>query len=893
MLSKRLFEDLHRYSFSLISALLFCLVVTGATAQTVTVTGEQKRWHPITITLDGPQASESGSPNPFLDYRFEVVFSLAEVSITVPGYFAADGNAAETSATSGNKWRAHFVPPLAGSWTFRTSFRQGTDVALSTDPNAGNPVDQYNDIFNSLNVAETDKGTDDFRGRGILRYTGEHYLQYDNGDYFIKGGADSPENFLAYEEFDGTYNNGGTNFIKSYSDHVQDWNEGDPSWQNGKGKGIIGALNYLASEGMNSVYFITMNINGDGQDVWPYTSPGERVRFDVSKLDQWNMVFDHMDANNIMLHVLTQETENELLLDGGNLGRQRKAYFRELVARFSYHAALTWNLGEENDENTDAQRKAFADYIRDLDPYDHPIVLHTFPGRWNSVYTPLLGYPSFEGPSLQVGKPEDTHSVTLDWVTKSAANGRKWYVCMDEAGPWQDGVTPDGNQANHDTNRKEVLWGNLMAGGGGVEWYFGFQHPENDVNAEDWRSRDAFWDYTRHALHFFHTYLPFHEMTSQDNLSSNANSYVYAKPNEVYAVYLKNGGTTNLNLSGSNKTYTVKWFNPRTGGSLLNGSVSEVTGSGTVSIGNPPSQQSQDWVALLEEKVNVSFGDVTSDGQISALDASLILQHTIGLIVLPGNLTSIADVSGNNNISAFDGAMVLQYVVSLINCFPADPACSGKRAPTQRNSPALTWSTEHTTTGAVLTLGLSEDEEPFNAVDLSLVIDNVQLAMNQFEHSFPDDWYVSFNETANGLKIAAAGLTPASAKSLIKLKVTSTGELSQRSPVEAYLSVDESPVTSAFAPQLSDSPTTYALSSNYPNPFNPETTITYSIANENRVLLEVFDLTGRSVATLVDAFQPAGQYTVRFDASTLPSGVYLYRIEAGNFQQINKMTLLR
>ena len=71
------------------------------------------------------------------------------------------------------------------------------------------------------------------------------------------------------------------------------------------------------------------------------------------------------------------------------------------MARFGYHHAITWNLGEENDENTDAQRKSFAGYIRSLDPYDHPIVIHTYPNQYDQVFNPLLGNPNFEGASLQ------------------------------------------------------------------------------------------------------------------------------------------------------------------------------------------------------------------------------------------------------------------------------------------------------------------------------------------------------------------------------------------------------------------------------------------------------------------------------------------------------------
>ncbi len=61
--------------------------------------------------------------------------------------------------------------------------------------------------------------------------------------------------------------------LKTWSAHQQDFNTGDPTWMNGKGSEIIGAVNYLAEQGVNSQYMLLMNVNGDGKDVWPWTDP--------------------------------------------------------------------------------------------------------------------------------------------------------------------------------------------------------------------------------------------------------------------------------------------------------------------------------------------------------------------------------------------------------------------------------------------------------------------------------------------------------------------------------------------------------------------------------------------------------------------------------------------
>ncbi|MDP1995198.1 MAG: sugar-binding protein [Ignavibacteria bacterium] len=85
----------------------------------------------------------------------------------------------------------------------------------------------------------------------------------------------------------------------------------------------------------------------------------------------------------------------------------------------------------------------------------------------------------------------------------------------------------------------------------------------------------------------------------------------------------------------------------------------------------------------------------------------------------------------------------------------------------------------------------------------------------------------------------------------------------------------------------------FNLAQNYPNPFNPSTKISYALQNPELVTLRVFDVLGREVATLVNQYQSAGNHTVSFDANSLASGMYFYKLEAGSFQSIKKMMLLK
>src|SRR5262249_5770128 len=88
-------------------------------------------------------------------------------------------------------------------------------------------------------------------------------------------------------------------------------------------------------------------------------------------------------------------------------------------------------------------------------------------------------------------------------------------------------------------------------------------------------------------------------------------------------------------------------------------------------------------------------------------------------------------------------------------------------------------------------------------------------------------------------------------------------------------------------------PQSFNLSQNYPNPFNPTTAITYQLSAVSQVSLRVFDILGQEVATLVNEQKQPGTYSVAWDASDVSSGVYLYRLQTGNFTETKKLVLLK
>jgi len=322
----------------------------------------------------------------------------------------------------------------------------------------------------------------------------------------------------------------------------------------------------------------------------------------------------------MMMHVVTQETENERMLDDGDTGFLRKLYYGELIARFSHHPALVWNLGEENgpaslspNGQTSQQQKAMANYIHDHDPYGHAVQIHTHSTRASKdeLLPPLLGHPTLDGLSFQVNQPEDVHTEIVKWRRKADTAGRPWLISMDEIGSWHTGAVTDAEDPMRDSLRRHVLWGALTAGASGVEWYFGAKHPHNDLNSEDWRQRANLWRQTRRALDLFEDYLPYWEMQPSDDLTDSVNNFCFAKPGSAYVIYIpKPTGPfvpVQLDLQDYETQSQVRWLDPIGGGPLQSGSIDRIAGTGKQALGLPPTEEARDWVVLVVDSFDADI----------------------------------------------------------------------------------------------------------------------------------------------------------------------------------------------------------------------------------------------------------------------------------------------
>ncbi len=600
----------HNYMnlFAFVSVLMAGIVVS----QRVAIEGHPAVWHPVTLTFQGPEASETDcSPNPFLDIRLQVVFTgPSGQRLKVCGFFDGDG----VGGPKGRAWRVRFSPDAAGAWHYEASFRKGSGVAIRSEPDFGAPL-VLPDLSGSFVVSPRDPDARGFLKWGRLGYVGKQYLKFQDGPYWIRGGTDEPEDFLGYAGFDRTPPK------HRFAVHASDWRDGDPDWGRGRGRAIIGALNYLASQHVNSIYFLTMNVGGDGKDVWPWAGPidpkgsptNDNLHFDVGKLRQWETVFGHAQRLGIFLHFVFNEAEaaNKRELDDGELGTERKLFYREMIARFGHHLALQWNLCEEYNLNFNFgpdRIRAFADYIKAVDPYDHPITVHSAGDPVEELRF-TFGDSRFSMTSIQLNQ-RPIHEVTEAIRKETRLAGRPLPVSLDE-------FTLDrGQRASHipvddaEGHRREKIWPTYFSGGM-LEFIL-----EDLLRTDSFKTpeRAKLWSYLWIARRFMEENLPFWEMEPADELSAGGATIavgtgrgrsvplgpqVFAKRGEVYAVYLPTCTSTGtLDLTELKGTAQQRWFNPRSG--VFAGTSTPIAGGGRRELGPPPAEPAADWVVLIK-----------------------------------------------------------------------------------------------------------------------------------------------------------------------------------------------------------------------------------------------------------------------------------------------------
>jgi hypothetical protein len=608
----------------------------------------------VEITFDGPSRNETSAAT-FTDYRLDVKFTPPRgPGFWVPGFFAADGDAANSSAGSGNKWRVRLMPHKEGTWNYEVSFRTGPGIAYdSAVPTTGTTVAPHGKT-GSFVVGPSGKdprGTD-YRGKGMLYYVNKHHMQFgESGEYWIMGGPGSPEDMMGFQDFDNT----GGHHWNAHSGHFSAADAATYLWKNGtKGHNLLGATKYIADEGMNSLYIIMITAPvGDTKTSFPWISPNadDWEKFDVSKLEQWEYYFSYCDKKGLHLHLLFGETENDSMICGDFSTCDRlKLCYREIVARFAHHHGILWDITEEYDGSA-ADIKSKTDYLHAVDPYDHPATCHSRNNKVSDRYSGLFGHPTIEAASMQhwcVNVKRDT-----EYCRNNSAGTRPYCVYVTESN--RSVPSCDNNNDVIVDCRRNALWGSLMGGGAGVEWYFGNRSDGwSDLKSNQWDHAHCLWDDTKHALDFFMARgesdrrpVPFQNMRNEDGrFGVPGNWCLYGSDDNgkpCMVVYTDDGGDFSLNVPMAPK-YMVGWMNARTGawqyGSIISGHP-----GGTIDFTAPGNDE---WVLLLYDwsvgTTSAMNPPVISAGPIDSLDA----------VVNPDNPRTLEAVLSINGIDVKD-----------------------------------------------------------------------------------------------------------------------------------------------------------------------------------------------------------------------------------------------
>jgi parallel beta-helix repeat protein len=307
----------------------------------------------------------------------------------------------------------------------------------------------------------------------------------------------------------------------------------------------------------------------------------------------------------------------------------------------------------------------------------------------------------------------------------------------------------------------------------------------------------------------------------------------------------------------------------------------------------------------------VLLGDVSSNGSITAFDASLILQYLVSLITLTPTQLTAADVSSDGTVSALDASYILRYVVGIITGFPG----LGKHSTEANIASSYEFKPRAGKSADEFELVMHlNGKTPVYGSELKVEFDTKEISFVSLSKSSISDSLTSFsNVIENAVSVAIAGTTPVTEEGdLLILTFKAKNGIKKNWSTALHVSrfvLNETNLTPSVSDVKIDMlilkgiPTQFALSQNYPNPFNPTTNIDYQLPVAGAVSLKVYDILGKEIAELMNQEQKAGYYMLTWNGQdatgkSVASGVYFYRVQVKtndnqSFAAINRMLLLK
>lgn len=311
------------------------------------------------------------------------------------------------------------------------------------------------------------------------------------------------------------------------------------------------------------------------------------------------------------------------------------------------------------------------------------------------------------------------------------------------------------------------------------------------------------------------------------------------------------------------------------------------------------------WTIFIPENI---FGDVSMNGEITSMDASLILQELVGNTWLIDAQRYFGDVSGEEDLTAYDASLIQQYMVGLITEFPVESGAGAAPASGVMSMLDGELSGPGETVEVPLFLDGGDNILSFEA-DISFNPEHLVFEEAQWSELLSDFIIDSNIDYESGtLRFAGAGALPDGEAGVFTTLIFTVNPSMTETETEVIVSrlrwneedlqYDIASSMIVGIDEYPSNPIDYTLIQNYPNPFNPETTIKYGLPENSEVTLTIYDITGRNINTIVNTTQPAGWYQVNWDGTEnnglhVKSGMYFGRLQVGNDVRTIKMINLK
>lgn len=287
------------------------------------------------------------------------------------------------------------------------------------------------------------------------------------------------------------------------------------------------------------------------------------------------------------------------------------------------------------------------------------------------------------------------------------------------------------------------------------------------------------------------------------------------------------------------------------------------------------------------------YGNIDGDGLLSPVDVSQLLQFIVNLRELTPTQRNWVDVNFDGAVNSVDASYLLQKLITPSFCLPAAGTCPSSTL--SKPETKLIWEKIIINNAVFYELRYNGKGDVYS-IEISLreAFDDIQAWMMPIS-----SWMHAHNNTGGVFKLAMAGSNPSPGGSgflrvpfehIQKLRSENFAKLELNG---FSLEAPVLPVSTSDNSEYADLPIVFRVDANFPNPFNPTTTLRVELPQASDVDVTVYDLTGRVVMKLPARSLQAGRHSITLDASMLGSGVYVYRVSTGTWMASGKMTLVK